>query len=373
MSDLVRDVPLEALARARRNVADVPELTHLVQQAREEGQTREWLTDQLAVRLSAMWGGKDYQEAEAAARIVAHDLLGAAPVIVTDRVTGQTLAHLPEDAIWQPEAVPREDGTLATPLPRLRPDVEAQLVDHVHNQAREVQIVEQAFARVATTQLIRDEGSRMLDILTREGRQRVVEEIRQSLVEGCIHYATAFYQGLGDLRLNVGMQKSLYDFKLTHTLSCEATLKLPDRTTINSRHDWAARTRQVMAKDLIYQVAEALHQAVYLDATPATASEAVLAEAPLRLIPDRLCGRGVSIHRHGVSRAVRWPNPVINVLDPCVQLVLDPESLKVQSAEFNDKLVIRASLGADIQIDTRGVRAFNVPVEQQEAVAVPIR
>jgi hypothetical protein len=371
--DIVRDVPLEALARARRNVADVPELSNLVRQAREEGQTREWLTDHLAVRLSAMWGGKDYQEAEAAARIVAHDLLGSSPVIVTDRVTGQTIAQLPEDAVWQPEAVPREDGSLANPMARLRPEIEAQLLEQVHDRAREVKIVEQALATVATTQLIRDEGSRMLDILTHEGRQRVVEEIRQGLVESCIHYFTTYYQGLGDLRLNVGLQRSLYDFKLTHTLSCEATLKIPDRTTVNVRHDWAARSRQVMARDLIYQVAEALRGAVYLDAATAQASDAVLAEAPLRLIPDRLCGRGSAVRKSGISRTVRWENPVINVLDPCVQIVLDPETLKVQSAEFNDKLIIRASLDADIQFDTRGVRAFNVPVKQVEAVAVPVR
>lgn len=213
MADIRAPLPPEVLIRARQEIADNPELHGLF----SDPPDRDWLADNLAVRLSARWGGKDFGTAWEASLYLADEYFQnrATPIVVADRTTGEAIAHLPAEAMWQPAAVPRESGNLVQPLPRLRPDVEAALVVAHHDQARE------------RTELARraELGSRArdTDILTSRGRDNIL----QRAFEAARAEFTEQLQGrlLGTVSLGRGTQPL--------TLVATPSIRMPDLSSMN--------------------------------------------------------------------------------------------------------------------------------------------
>jgi hypothetical protein len=102
-------------------------------------------------------------------------------MLVINRVTGRAVARFTDHDIWTPAPVPREDGSMAQPLPRLRPDLEGFLVSHYFDQAKDVERLARVQARYPQTLALRDGGDPRLRVITRSGRASMIDDLRTSL------------------------------------------------------------------------------------------------------------------------------------------------------------------------------------------------
>lgn len=169
------------LLAARGVIQRNPAIRETFERARTEKMTPEQLagliTPALEVELEA-----DPSEIIPVAQYLADEFfqLGDA-VLVIDRQTGRALARITEEDIWQPPDVPREGGTMATPLLRLRPDLQGFLVSHFFDQAKDARTIERVRERYPQTLALRDEGDPRLRAVTRTGRANMVDELRARL------------------------------------------------------------------------------------------------------------------------------------------------------------------------------------------------
>lgn len=214
MTDIITRAKPDAasLKEARRLIASEAELRGLFEEAPE---SVEWLADNLAVRLSARWGGKDFGIAWEVALYLADEFFQtkSTPVTVTDKETGDVVARLPEDAVWQPAQVARQSGNLVQPPPRLRPDIEAALVVGHHDRARErLAVHSEGYQRAS-------EGQKA--ILTTEGRLNTSNAAFEAAMRALPEHAAA--------RLPVELGHG--DSPLT--LVANATLRIPDLQSMN--------------------------------------------------------------------------------------------------------------------------------------------
>lgn len=170
------------LISARHNIQRSPEAQALFQQAREE----KWPAERLAEKLTPVLQGRVESQVpgdiEQAAHYLADEYLqiGDALLLISTE-TGQALAKITEDDIWVPPPVPRQDGSMAQPLPRLRPELEGFLVEWVFNTGREAALTAALARRLPQSDLQRAEGDRRLLPVTRNGRKHIVEQIREAL------------------------------------------------------------------------------------------------------------------------------------------------------------------------------------------------
>jgi hypothetical protein len=107
-----------------------------------------------------------------------YEQLGSAMLII-DRRTGHALAQITDEDIWEGPMVPRESGGMVKPLPRLNPNLEAFLYQHVHEQEREANLSSTLAARNNQTLFLEEEGDRRLLVVTRQGRRQIEAEIQR--------------------------------------------------------------------------------------------------------------------------------------------------------------------------------------------------
>jgi hypothetical protein len=152
------------------------------QQAKKEG----WTPEKLAGAITPTLEEALECEPEAAievAQYLADEFfqLGDA-VLLCDRTTGRALARISDADMYQPPPQRREGSeALATPLPRLNPNLEGFLVSYIFEEARDRQMVEAIQARLPQTDFLREVGDRRLDAVTRVGRIRVADRVRETL------------------------------------------------------------------------------------------------------------------------------------------------------------------------------------------------
>lgn len=165
------------LLAARTVIQQTPGLRAIFERARQDGLTAEQLA--LAIQPSLEAGLEDSQGVADVARYLADEFFQIGDgVLVIDRNTGHALARITEADIWQPPPVAREGTTqLATPLPRLRPDLEAFLVSYVHDTDRDRKLLAWARRRYPQTLALQQAGEPGLRIFTRTGRRALVEEL----------------------------------------------------------------------------------------------------------------------------------------------------------------------------------------------------
>lgn len=125
-------------------------------------------------------------------------------VLIVSRDTGMPIAKVTADDMWQPNLVPRDNGGMATPLARLRPELEGFLVRWVFERAREEKIVEELANRVATTDFLAKNGDPRLYATTRAGREIILEDLRSALPDLIPTAVGGSLGGFLRLLLNVG-------------------------------------------------------------------------------------------------------------------------------------------------------------------------
>jgi hypothetical protein len=210
------------------------------------------LTDNLTVRLSGVWGTEHFEEAQQVSRYLADEFFQLGEGIqVVSQVTGKVEAILNEGDLYVPEPVLREDGTLATPLPRIRPELEANLITWTVERERETQILQALTARATQTDLQREEGDYRLLVATRRGRSSIVRDLTQerpkTLLEGAGGTSAAFLR-----HFNIGEDALEPPFKVA---TFRSKMGIQDQTTLNFNYDRAAALRTLVPQGWVRSIA----------------------------------------------------------------------------------------------------------------------
>lgn len=184
------DVSVETLARpfsgtllaARTAIRITPELQELFRNAREAGDSAEVLADKLLDSLPDYLF--DPQDLGETCRYLADEFtqMGDHMLLISAQ-TGRAVARVTEDDIYLPAPVSRETGTLAQPLPRIRPELEGLIVQWQFAQAHNQKLVQELAQRLPTTELLATTGDPRLLRVTPGGRRQIVEQLAASLDE----------------------------------------------------------------------------------------------------------------------------------------------------------------------------------------------
>ena len=252
-----------ALLQARADIQREASLQELFREARERGHTPEWIADNLSIRLAGIWGG-NFAEAVEASRYLADEYfqLGQDAIVLVSQETGQVIAQLSEDDLYDPEPVRREASDhLAQPLRRIRPELAGFIATWNFEKAQEERITALLAARANQTALLRDEGDRRLWMASREGRERVARALSEdhplTLLEQAGGTAGAFLRHF-DLSLD-----SPPSGALSYRLEASHSILLVDPTTLNLSYDRLGSLRGVLAQTWIRQIAGQLSHAVH--------------------------------------------------------------------------------------------------------------
>ena len=352
MADLKKSVSPEHLRVARIEVTNDAELRALFQQTGVENRSEEWLTDNLAVRLSARWGGRDFETASEVAAILAHEYFDHPdkPLALVD-AQGQVVQRFGEEDIYQPVPVARESGAMAQPLPRLRPEIEGELVTRLHNREREVAGLAVMASRVGQTALQREDGDRRLDFLTGAGRERILEELPGTLRErlfGAWRGDRAAQRPEGSLALE--LLARVQDRPLERAMAevfdqpVRMMISLRDLQSANLRVDVAGRIVDMILGDWTRTVGT-LCMAYMNSRAVATEPLEELVRWPCRawVAPAEIA---VRVRRLAPERrviAVPVWGPLVQVMAQTVTVVPDFDRLDIQRVEYNDRWAINVT------------------------------
>lgn len=255
---------LQGRAEVQRN-ADLQDLF------REKDKSVEWVADMVAARLAGLWNGNIGDASQVARYLVdEHRQLGEGVYLVSNE-TGLVLAKLSEEDIYQPPPVPRTNGNLAMPLPRVHPGTEALIVSHLFEKGREERLTAILAERAEQTALLREEGDRRLWIATRKGRAQLAQSLGENhpkrLLELAGGTAGAFLSHF-DLALTPpeGVQG-----RVLH-VSTSSTLRVNDPLTTNLNYDRLGSLRGILAqgwvRDLAKQISIERHLSIPLGGHP---------------------------------------------------------------------------------------------------------
>jgi hypothetical protein len=176
------------LLQARADVRSDKDLQAVFIQAKAEDKSPNWLADQVSTRLMARWEGESPDQAAEAALFLADEYFQVAEGIhIVSAETGRIIATVSEDDIYQPAMVPREGGGMATPLPRLDPNLEAFITTWTFEEGREKRILATLVERGHRAIAFDDPR---LHPATRGGRSQIVRDVAEMTPE-------ALLQGLG--------------------------------------------------------------------------------------------------------------------------------------------------------------------------------
>ena len=324
------------LKLARELVHTDPIFTNVFKRAVAEDRSGEWLADNLAVRLSARWGGRDFSAAWEVARYLADEWEQGrkSPISIVNPETGLTMHQVSLDSVWLPEPVPRESGGLSQPRSRLRPDIESQLTVNIHDRAREANLV-RAARESMPTELLRQEGSRQLDILTIHGRKSIVDHLdfRNRLVNesvpqafnGCVTVADACFP---DTRT---------------TAIFRTTVPLKDLSSFNLKFDF----QEMVERQLLNQCVQFIGSSIMTEVHDPSVNNPYWSASfenlgvKVWIVPMDV---GMALRRQGIVSPVlvnTW-GPIIGLTQSSVDLSVG--EVRLSSTEVNDRWLIQVEV-----------------------------
>jgi hypothetical protein len=181
-TSLAKPLPRLLLA-ARYLIQQKAELQALFRQSLED----RWDVEQLSLSLEeplqdGLPETNDPQEIVQVARYLADEYQQVGDtMLLVSRETGKAIGRVTDEHLWTPPPVPREDGRMVQPLPRLRPELEAALVMRYVEKDREKRILSEIVPNLNQTELVKQEGDPRLLPLTRAGRETLVGSLRERL------------------------------------------------------------------------------------------------------------------------------------------------------------------------------------------------
>lgn len=220
--------------------------------------------DGLGLRLNERWGGEHAAEAYEAALYLwdEQDQLGDG-IFITSTETGRVVAALSEKDIYLPAPVPREDGTMAQPLPRIRPELEGAITCWAFDNDREHRVVQTLAARANQTDLLREEGDPRLLVATRAGRRHIMSELAKFdpkiLLRAAGGTSGNFLQHF-ELRADDPEHTGGLTLIEGEVFS-QSVMGVQDMTTLNLHHNRAASIQGALVQGWVREVARKLSDA----------------------------------------------------------------------------------------------------------------
>lgn len=256
-SSLVK-INTETLRAARITVSCSPEVQGLFDQA----VTEEWDTQTLADVLTEALPEYmlDHTGIAEAAQYLAEEftLRDKNQTLLVSAETGLAVGQVPPDTLYQPDAVEREfTDKLAVPLKRLKPEVEAAIIQAQFNRGHEEKIVQALSKRAISTELQAQTGDPRLQVATYQGRKKLAARMRLELPE-------LLTGGSGMVRdfLNccvIGLPEEAPGLAHQLRITAHAAVPLTDMLSLNLQHDpytaLKERVRNQWARNIARQVA----------------------------------------------------------------------------------------------------------------------
>lgn len=263
------------LLQARADLSRDEGLQIILQEGCRGKQPAADIADLLAVRLSEMWE-EHASEGLAVTDALSHEAYEAALYLVDEyrqlgqgihlvsRETGRVTITLTDEDVYQPADVPRADGSMATPLPQIRPDLAAFITTWTFERGREQRIVEILAKRGHQTALLREDGDPRLLPSTRAGRRQIVQQYAEfspdALLRACGGTSAAFLRHF-DL---VGADPAHTALEpLEGCVRASSAMGIQDQTTINLHHDRAGVMRGALTQGWVRAIAGLLADAAH--------------------------------------------------------------------------------------------------------------
>jgi hypothetical protein len=305
MSDLTKfdrvgplSVPPKAdLLLARRAIHVSPDLQRLFDDAVTEGWDVERLAGALEDGLFRFVGQEVGAET---ARYLAEEFEARdkTQTLLVSAETGLAVAQIPQDALYQPGPVPRE-GTdkLATPSMRLKPEIEAAIIQHHHVRGVEDGLIGKLQVRVRSSELQRTEGDARLRIATRTGRKGIAAQLFEELPTLLQDHRGSLGRLLSLCHVNEPVPGS-HSVTLELSLFTHASLLVADGLATNFRYDAYGLTRERIRGGWTRSLARAIARSAHRNPPAHVGSHTDLGEGLLIAEPD-------------VIRAVRHANKLL--------------------------------------------------------------
>lgn len=366
MSDLARsnqhhrvEIQVETTARpesgllqiARQKVQQESRLTDLFKDSKSSGSKidRRVLADLLQEVVPA----SDPLDVQEVAIYLAdeYEQIGDGILLISSK-TGKAVARLRDEDFYHANMVPREHGTMVDRGVKLRPEVEAFIVQWIFDSDRDEELKAKVLSRTHQTGLVRETGDPRLLSVTKHGRQTIVERVQDRLpqvFEQVSGVARAFFdffplqdEGValegeeiiveGAAKVRRGVQDPL-----THNLRYDhvgATLALTATSWVRSCGTallTAAKQRPRDGKS--FEVEELLshfEHGMWI-AEPNLAR--VLQDAGLRVLP-----------------APGPENLALHLSRPCGSVVVAKKSFQTTSLEVHDRWTVQTLMSASLRV-----------------------
>lgn len=371
------DPETDWLLQARADLSRDTTLQRVFLDAREEGRTPESVADAAGSYLAAQWGGHADEAYEAALYLAnEYDQLGEGIHLVSTE-TGRVTATLTEADLWQPEDVPREGGSMATPLKRIRPDLEALITTWTFEQARERRIVQTLAERGHQTALLREMGDPRLLVATRAGRRRIVQGLVEftprALLEAAGGTAGAFLRYFA-IQTTPPTETALE--ALEGSATARSSMGVQDQTTVNLHHNRAATLQGALTQGWIRMIAGhlALETRVRSSARgeiPARrlSEEHLTQNARLWVAPPELVA---TINRLRPKCAVLPAEhaPLIGLVKPRVGILVVPEDFAAEHHERFEQWEVATHLDYQLWVDWDAIKFLPVGSLEYQAHVV---
>ena len=351
------------LLEARAYIRVTPEVQEFFRRAREENRGVQWLADNLTLRFSGIWGYESFEESQQVGQWLADEFfqLGEAIQVVSS-VTGKVEALLSEGDLYQPGPLLREDGSVAqTPLARIRPELEANLITWTVEREREKQVLQALATRAFHTDLQREEGDPRLLVATRRGRSSIVRTLTQErpkkLLGACEGTSAAFLRHFKISEVDL----SDPDLKIA---SSRSTMGIQDQTTSNLNYSRSVALRKLLpqgwVRDIAFQLSVKARDQKRVAVIPEEELDARDLEgfpfwvAPPEAIPViRLLAPHAAYMPVEGSCLIGFPEKIVGELEVGT-------SFTSESHEMSDKWEVVGNLPYNMKVDLCQVRTLTI-------------
>lgn len=317
--------------------------------AKAEGWTGEKLAQEVTPLMLHELEGTREELYEAALYLADEYLQDGEGILLVSRQTGQVIARITEEDVWQPPPVRREDGSMVEPLPRLRPELEGFLVQWHFDRTREDEFV----AGLAPT------FTSTAKAITHEGRKGIVERIRANadhLLHDVKGNAQSFMEAF-ELVEGDGIPNWLTPLPRATALA-RTRMSLADFKAMNFRFDVLTNQQTVIGTAWVREIARTL--------ALAHPDPQAVEEMTPELMDEATCWAG-SDSVVDVCRSHEWPclpidgTAAIGLRGQVGVLQIHPESYKVASREISDRWEVAASIEYTLWVDWSKVVGLTLP------------
>lgn len=356
----------EWLREARSLLNQEGRVRNFVALARHQKMSAAEAVDGLSFRLNTAFGGGLAAEMHEVARYLWDEQaqLGEGLYVISQE-TGRVVGVVTEHDFYQPAPVPREDGSLVLPQPRLKPALEAALVCWAHDSSREAQLRDQLAARAHQTVLLREDGDPRLLVASKAGRRHIVESFAaidpQLLFQSAGGTSGTF---LRRFHLTAQDPPDATGLTLITGVAISATtMNVSDATTTNLRHNRAATVGAALVQGWTREIARqlslaAIRQEAAPEVRPADLKIEHLKDSDFWVTPPDAVRFVQKVAPKAALMPVSGAN-LIGVLSAAGTLVV-PAEFEALSREMFDRWEASTHLTFRLWVDWSRIRALRL-------------